>query len=363
MRRFPASVLREQVATVLRTWNMPPDTATRTAEILVDADLLGIDSHGISMLPLYESKLTSGGLRLDTTAEVVHDDGGAVVVIDGAAGLGHVVAADAMQMACDRAARFGIGLAVVRNSHHFGAAGYYARLAADQGKLGLVTTSTHTLSQAPTGGAERRLGTNPIAFAAPAERHPPVVLDMATTVVAANKVKTYALADRDLPAEWVIDGRGSPVHDSHAALNILSNQQEGGLLPVGGLGTVTGGHKGYGLAMMVQILSCALSGAGQQGAGPADDIGHMLLAIDPAAFGAPTQTARYVDSLIDFIHETTPLDPATPVLVPGEPEVRTLSERSTSGIPLASTLVAQLREICRRHGASFLLDAPVDPPT
>ncbi|GAB3440958.1 Ldh family oxidoreductase [Actinophytocola sediminis] len=359
MPRFPASTLRHQISAILRAWRMPARAASRTAEIMVDADLRGVDSHGISMIPSYERKVVDGGLRMDGIPRVANDNGRAGVVIDAGAGLGHAVAADAMDLACDRARSFGVAIVTVRNSHHFGAAGFYARQAAERGLLGLVTTSTSTLVQAPVNGVERRLGTNPLAFAAPGERHGPFVLDMSTTVVAVNKVKAHALAGKDLPAPWVLDRDGRPIHDSPTALDILRNQEHGGLQPLGGEEIATGGHKGYGLAMMVQILSCALSGTALSGAGPADHIGHMFLAVDPAAFG--TNTAAHVDDLIDVMHDTTPRAPDTPVMVAGEPEARAYAERTRTGIPLPATLVTQLRACCQRHGVPFLLDDPPRP--
>ena len=359
MPTYPRDLLQRQTAAVLTGWGMPADRARRTAAVMVDADLRGIDSHGISMLPTYEAKWRSGGLRLDAVAEVVRDEGRAAVVVDGHAGLGHLVAEDAMALACDRAVDFGVGIAVVRNSHHFGAAGYYARLAADRGLLGFVTTSARTLSQAPTGGRQRRLGTNPLAFAAPSTPgDEPFVLDMSTTVVAMNKVKTYALAGSALPAPWVTDGTGAPVLDADRALHTVRHGHDGGLAPLGGPGTLTGGHKGYGLAMMVQILSAALSGAGLPGQDSPDDIGHLLLAIDPAALGGADTARRYVAELVATMRATEPIDPDQPVLVAGDPEARAHADRTRNGVFLPPTLCDQLRGICERHGIAFLLDGP-----
>ena len=356
MERFPASLIRQQIAALLHTWGMSAADAERTAAIMADADERGIDSHGVSMLPSYAGKIAAGGLHVDATSEVVHDDGRAVAVIDAHAGLGHVVAEQAIDIASDRARTFGVGMAVVRNSHHFGAAGYYARRAAERGLIGIVTTSAATLTQAPTGGVERRLGTNPLAFAAPTASGPPFVLDMSTTVVAVNKVKTYALAGKPLPADWVADEAGRPVHDSAGALHLLRHGSHGGLAPLGGPTTLTAGHKGYGLAMMVQILSCGLSGAGMPGARSPDDVGHMLLAIDPTAFGTDVNAPGYVTDLVDLMHATTPLDPSAAVMVAGEPEERARVERLGAGIGLPATLLQQLRDLCGAHGAPYLLE-------
>jgi LDH2 family malate/lactate/ureidoglycolate dehydrogenase len=359
VRLFPAAVVESQISAVLAGLGMPPDLGVRTARIMVDADVRGIDSHGISMLPMYESKVAAGGLRLDATPEVVTDAGGAVAVLDARNGLGHVVSADAMTLACDKADQFGIGLATVRNSHHFGAAGYYARAAARRGMVALVLSSSKTLAQAPAGGIERVLGTNPLAIAAPSARHEPLVLDMSTSLVALDKVKTYALQGKDLPAAWVADADGQPIHDSTEALRVLRQETYGGLLPLGGASTDTGAHKGYGLSLMVQVLSCALAGAGLPGSGVPDNIGHTFVAISPLHFGteapAGAGVAAYVDELIDRMHATTPHDPDRPVQVAGEPEDRALAERGRDGIPIPATLRSQLHDLCQRHDAAYLL--------
>jgi LDH2 family malate/lactate/ureidoglycolate dehydrogenase len=178
---------------------------------------------------------------------------------------------------------------------------------------------------------------------------------MSTTVVAVNKVKTYALSGTRLPADWVADGTGTPVHDSAEALDLLRNGTSGGLVPLGGPSTLTAGHKGYGLAMMVQILSCGLSGAGLPGGRSPDDVGHMTLALDPTAFGTAVDTPGYVSDLAELMRATTPLDPSAVVMVAGEPEERARAERLRDGVGLPATLLGQLREICDDHGAPYVL--------
>ncbi|MDB5412999.1 MAG: yjmC 1, partial [Rubritepida sp.] len=185
--------VRAQILAVLQAWGSPAHLAEVTAEVMVETDLMGVDSHGISMLMNYEEMLRAGQLRISGEPRIARDFA-ATALVDGADGLGHPAAVMAMKLAIEKARAFGVGAVGVVNSHHFGAAGYYARLASSAGLIGLVTSSTRGVLMVPTRATEPVLGTNPIAFAAPAgPDHRPVVLDMATTTVAGNKVKVYHL--------------------------------------------------------------------------------------------------------------------------------------------------------------------------
>jgi LDH2 family malate/lactate/ureidoglycolate dehydrogenase len=249
----------------------------------------------------------------------------------------------------------------VVNSHHFGAAGAYARIASARGVIGLVTSSTRGVTMVPTRGAMPVLGTNPLAFAAPAGAHPPFVLDMATTTVAAGKVKVHHLNDAPLPPGWVVDGAGQGVTDPHEANAFVFQRKEGGITPVGGIED-TGSAKGYGLAMLVHILGGTLVGASfspirnrTAPAGAPHNIGHFFLALDPAAFREPGEFGADLDAVIDELHATPPADPALPVLVAGEPEDAMRAKRLAEGVPVPATLDALIRGICERCGAPYLL--------
>ncbi len=255
-----AGHVRQQILEVLHRWDMPEDLAATTAEAMVETDLMGVDSHGISMLTMYEAMQRAGQVDLQARPRVLLDLP-ALALVDGGANLGHPVAVMAMQLACDKARAGGIGAVGVRNSHHFGAAGYYARLAAAQGLVALITSSARTVLMVPTRGTVPLLGSNPIAFAAPVAGGAPFVLDMATSTVAANKVKVYELNGKPLPPGWVADEQGAPVTDAAAAMDIIFRRPGGGITPLGGA-EATGGHKGYGLGLMVQVLSATLTGAG-----------------------------------------------------------------------------------------------------
>ncbi|OZI71826.1 Ldh family oxidoreductase [Bordetella genomosp. 12] len=355
-----AGKVKRQILVILDAWGMAPDLAQTAADIMVETDLLGVDSHGVSMLMMYEDMRNTGMLSLQSRPRVVRDRG-CTALLDGGAGLGHPVSAMAMTLAADKALEHGVGVVGVRNSHHFGAAGLYARMASARGLVGLVTTATRGMTMVPPRGAAPVLGTNPLAFAAPAGRNPAFVLDMSTTTVAANKVKVYQLNDTSMPAGWVVDPAGQPVIDPQAGMDYVFRQPEGGLTPLGG-SLELGSHKGYGLAMMVHILGGTLTGASfspirnrTQKPGDPDNIGHFFMAIDPDAFRDEGEFESDLDAVIDTMHATPPADPDEPVMVAGEPEMATREQRLREGIPIPARLDAHIREICARSGADYVL--------
>jgi LDH2 family malate/lactate/ureidoglycolate dehydrogenase len=360
MRLIHAETCRAQIVAVLTAWGMDPDAVRVTAEVMVETDLSGVDSHGISMLMDYDDMRRKGKLNLKARPRVVRESP-VTALVDAEAGLGHPAAVAGMEIAIRKASAAGVAVVAVRNSHHFGAAGYYAAMAPKAGLVGMVTSATRTVGVVPTRAAAPVLGTNPIAFAAPAARHRPFLLDMATSTVAANKVRVHGLQGKPLPAGWVLDGQGAPVTDGNAAWDVIKHQPEGGLTPVGGTPEMSS-HKGYGLGMMVHILGGVLSGAAfspirnrtQRPEDP-DNLGHFLMALDPDAFREEGAFERDLDDVIDVLHATPPADPAKPVLVAGDPEAASRERRLREGIPVPDTLLAQLRGVCDRAGVDFLL--------
>lgn len=356
-----AHSVRAQIVLVLRAWGMQADLAETSADLMAETDLLGIDSHGISMLPSYEEKVLAGTLAIGARPHVVRD-GPASALIDGMAGLGYPAAAQAMHLAVDKALAHGVGAVAVRNSHHFGAAGVYARIAVRRGVVGLVTSSANGVIMVPTGAAMPMLGTNPIAFAAPAARNEPFVLDMATTTVAANKVKVYDFHGKPLPPGWAMDGRGEPVTDAAQAMAYIFKHPEGGLSPLGGTPAMSS-YKGYGLAMMAQILGSTLTGSGfaalhakRRGPRDPDNIGHFFLALNPDAFRDAGSFEADLDEMIDALHDTPRAQPDVPVQVAGEPEARARAHRERNGIPIPAALDARLRQICERCKTEYVLE-------
>jgi LDH2 family malate/lactate/ureidoglycolate dehydrogenase len=285
----------------------------------------------------------------------------ATALIDADASLGHPVSVHAMNLAVDKCRATGVAVVSVLNSHHFGAAGCYSKIAADRGVIGMVTSATRGVTMVPTFAAEPVMGTNPVAFAAAARRNPPFQLDMATTTVAAGKVKVHKLNHRPLPPGWVVDGEGETVTEEAEAFGYVFEKAEGGITPLGGT-RQAGSHKGYGLAVMVHILGGTLSGASfspirNRTQKPSDphNIGHFFLAIDPRAFRDEGAFEDDLDQVIDVLHAARPADPAQPVLVAGDPEMATRKERLAAGVPLPDDLMEQLRGVVTRAGVAFVL--------
>jgi len=358
--RVPPHQIRQQLLSVLRAWGMPDAHAETTAEMMLETDLRGVDSHGISMLPSYDREFRSGRLNMRPLFKTVRE-GPALALIDADASLGHPVSVYAMNLAVDKCRESGVAVVSVFNSHHFGAAGCYSRIAAERGVIGMVTASTRGVTMVPTFAAEPVMGTNPLAFAAPARRNPPFQLDMATTTVAAGKVKVHKLNHRPVPPGWVVDGPGRAVTDAEEAFGYVFERPEGGITPLGGTREL-GGHKGYGLAVMVHILGGTLSGASfspirNRTQKPSDphNIGHFFLAIDPRAFRPAGEFEQDLDQVIDVLHNAKRADPGQPVLVAGDPEMATRSERLRDGVPIPDDLMEQLRGVAKSAGVPFVL--------
>jgi LDH2 family malate/lactate/ureidoglycolate dehydrogenase len=358
--RVPAPQIHQQLVSVLRAWGMSDAHAETTAAMMLETDLRGVDSHGISMLPTYDREFRSGRLNMRPLFKTVRE-GPAMALIDADASLGHPVSAYAMNLAVDKCREGGVAVVSVFNSHHFGAAGCYSRIAAERGVIGMVTSATRGVSMVPTFAAEPVMGTNPLAFAAPAKRNPPFQLDMATTTVAAGKVKVHKLNHRPLPPGWVVDGSGQAVTDAQEAFRYVFERPEGGITPLGGPREL-GGHKGYGLAVMVHILGGTLSGASfspirNRTQKPSDphNIGHFFLALDPRAFRVGGEFEDDLDQVIDVLHGARRADPAQPVLVAGDPEMATRAERLRVGVPIPDDLMEQLRAVAKSAGVPFVL--------
>src|SRR5215831_18710043 len=358
--RVSAPQIREQLESVFTAWGMSEAHAETTAEMMVETDLRGVDSHGISMLPTYDKEFRAGRLNMRPVFKAVRETP-ATALIDADASLGHPVSVHAMNLAVDKCLQSGVAVVSVFNSHHFGAAGCYSKIAADRGVIGMVTSGTRGVTMVPTFAAEPVMGTNPIAFAAPAGRNAPFQLDMATTTVAAGKVKVYKLNHEALPPGWVVDDKGQPVTDPEEAFKHVFERPEGGITPLGGP-KAAGGHKGYGLAVMVHILGGVLAGASfsplriktQKPSDP-HNLGHFFMAIDPRAFRAPGEFEDDLDTVIDTLHAAKRADPAQPVLVAGDPEMATRQERLAVGVPIPDDLMVQLRGVAERAGVPFVL--------
>ncbi|GAC1341928.1 MAG: Ldh family oxidoreductase [Acetobacteraceae bacterium] len=345
---------RAQLEALLTAWGMPSAFAERTAEVMAWADLHGIDSHGISMIPAYYERQRSGRLKMSAQPRVLQQTP-VSALIDADGGLGHEPSRQAMEIAIEKAGAIGIGVVAVRNSAHFGACGFYAKMAADAGMIGMAATSASAIQVAPTGGAQARLGTDPWSFAAPGRDGEPFLLDMATTTVAAGRIRNKANEGLPTPPGWLLTKEGLPSTDPLEAV------QKGGFLTSLGGSPEGSSYKGYGLSMMVNILGSCLSGATlitdplhtkkPQGF----DIGHFFLAMRPTLFRAQGEFEADVASLCDALRATRPVDPAQPVMVAGDKERQNAARRLRTGIPVGANLLATIERIAAESGVPWLL--------
>jgi LDH2 family malate/lactate/ureidoglycolate dehydrogenase len=346
---------RAQLKAILLAWEMPEDNAETTADVLSWADLHGVDSHGMSMIPGYDRLRRDGRANMKARPRIIKETPVSALV-DGDGGLGHVPARFAMQVAVHKAKAAGIAIAAVRNSAHFGATGYYTLMAANEGLIGMACTSASSIQVAPTFGKEAKLGTDPWSFAAPNADGPPFLLDMATTTVAAGRIRNKANEGLPTPPGWVLDKEGLPSTDPLVA------REKGGFLTSLGGSPENSSYKGYGLAVMVNILGACLSGATlitdpmhtkkPQG----NDIGHCFIAIDPGLFRDPADFAADVTRFCNDLRATKPVDPSQPVMVAGDPQWKNAAQRMKDGIPVGAGLLSQIRQIAQASAAPWVLD-------
>lgn len=345
-----------QAAAILKSWGMTPENAEQTAAVLSWADLHGIESHGIAMLVEYDERRHTRPINMKAKPHIVRE-GPVSALVDGDGGLGHVPATFAMGVAIEKAKASGVGIVSVRNSGHFGALGYFTSKASDENLIGIATTSVFGIRVPPTGGSKARFGTDPWSFAAPGEDGKPFLLDMATTTVAAGKVRNKVVEGLKTPPGWGFDKNGKPTLDP------MEIMQGGFLSPLGGTAE-SGSHKGYGLAAMVNILSSCLSGStlitdpmhSKQPKGL--DVGHFFMAFDPALFRDTAEFRADVKNLCDALRATPPLDPQKPVMVAGDPERAVKAERQKTGIPIGPGLLQRLHEIATENNAEWLFETP-----
>jgi LDH2 family malate/lactate/ureidoglycolate dehydrogenase len=259
-------------------------------------------------------------------------------------------------VAIDKAKESGMAIAAVRNSAHFGATGYYTLMAANEGLIGMACTSASSIQVAPTFGKEAKLGTDPWSFAAPSADGKPFLLDMATTTVAAGRIRNKDNEGLQCPPGWVLNKDGLPSTDP------LEAREKGGFLTSLGGSPENSSYKGYGLAVMVNILGACLSGSTlitdpmhmkkPQG----NDIGHCFIAIDPGLFRDPEDFAADVARFCGDLRATTPIDPAQPVMVAGDPQWNNAAQRMREGIPVGTGLLSQIRQIAQASAAPWVLD-------
>ncbi|MEJ5313977.1 MAG: Ldh family oxidoreductase [Anaerolinea sp.] len=341
--------LRDYIIRFFLKHNVPLEDAQIVADVLLAADLRGVDSHGVIRLDsYYGSRLRKGLIDPHPQLKVLTETP-STLALDGGTGLGHVVGYKAMQMCIEKARQVGVGMVTVRNSNHYGIAGYYAMMALEHDMIGISFTNSQPLV-APTYGKTRFLGTNPIAVAVPAGKERPYVLDMATSIVPIGRITVYQKAGKRIPEGWGIDKNGNVTTDPGEVLN------GGALLPLGGTDLMRG-YKGYGLALWVDIFAGVLAGAATgPEVGKSDrpaNVGHYFAAIRVDAFRPPEEFKAEMDALIQGLKNAPKAEGQERIYIHGEKEFELAEKYQKEGIPLMREVVDTLISAGKEVGVPF----------
>jgi LDH2 family malate/lactate/ureidoglycolate dehydrogenase len=341
--RFPAPVLEEFVERVMGAGGLPDADARTVARLMVEADVTGADGHGVIRLAHYVARIQGGAVNTRPNVTVSRT-GPATAMVDGDNGMGHVVMSAAGDTAAELAAEAGFGWVGVRGSNHAGPGALYAMMPLQHDMIGIYGAVASANHMPPWGSSEKLLGTNPLAVAIPSGTEPPVVLDMATTVVSYGTIKKFALRGEPLPAGWVVGLDGEPITDAEHA-------HDGFLLPIGG-------YKGSGLAIVIGLLAGVLNGAafGRDVVDFTTDVstqtntGHFMAALDIGRFTPVADFKAEVDRHVRDIRAAERLPGVEAIRLPGELRQSRYADRAAGGVPLSAALLRQLDDVARDVG-------------
>ncbi|MBC7241193.1 MAG: Ldh family oxidoreductase [Anaerolineae bacterium] len=346
--RVPVEQLLEACRRILESVGVPPEQARITAEVVVEGDLRGVESHGILRLPAYVHRVQKGLMKPVTEVKTVVERP-ATVLLDAGGGFGQVAGVYAMERAVEKARQNGAGVAAVRNANHFGVAAYYAMRALPHRMIGMVASNAAP-SMAAWGGAAPVLGTNPICVAIPTGLDVDIVLDMASSQVARGKIRLAAVKGETIPAGWALDAEGRPTQDPQEAL-------KGTLMPMGG-------PKGYGLALVVDVLAGVMTGAdfSVHMASVHDlehptSVGFVMQAVDISAFIPWEEFTARMRELVDIVRGSPRAPGVERIYLPGEIEWLKAQERRQAGVPVARSVLRELEALARELGVRLELPA------
>jgi LDH2 family malate/lactate/ureidoglycolate dehydrogenase len=351
-----AGALKAFVSACLTTVGVTEQDAAVVADVLVAADLRGVESHGVARLRRYVDGIRQGKIRAERSLSIVRENA-ATAVLDAGNGLGQPASVAAMELAIAKAGQVGLGAVAVRRSNHFGIAGYYAMLALEHGMVGIATTNASP-QVTPTFGAEPMFGTNPIAVALPAGGPFPFVLDMATSVVPRGKLERLGREGEAIPEGWAIDAEGRPMTELGELVAGLKGRRGFSLLPLGGGGEIFSGHKGFGLGLLVDLLCGPLAGAswGRHVYGPEGaDLGHWFAALRVDCFADPEELAAETAALLAEVRSARKIPGESRIYIPGEKEAIETERRLRDGIPLNPLVYEELGRIASEVGLPFAL--------
>jgi len=354
-RFIPFEVIGNFMVKVMLKAGIPEADSKIIADALLQADKLGFDSHGVNRLkPIYLDRIKEGILNPVTNYKIVKE-GPTTAVIDGQNGMGHVISYNAMSMAIAKAKKYGMGMVVVRNSSHYGFAGYYPLMAVRENMIGITGTNARP-SIAPTFGVEGMLGTNPMTFGIPTDEDFPFLLDCATSITQRGKIELYAREGKELSKGWVIDNNGESKTNSSEVLDDLIAGRAA-LTPLGGIGEELGSYKGYGYATVVEILSAALQQGNymkmllgiQDGKKVPYNLGHFFIVIDVNAFTEPDDFKKTTGNILRELRASRKMPDQTRIYTAGEKEHDTWLARKDKGVPFNKELLGEFRGICNSY--------------
>lgn len=355
------AALRSFCVAVFQGYHFSERESEQITDVLLEADLSGIESHGIQRLIRYHTEITSGVVDVNAKPEIVKETP-LSAVIDGHQCMGQILGVTAMRMAIEKAKKTGFGMVTSRNGNHYGIAGYYAKMAAEEGLIGLSMTNTEAI-MVPTFGKQPMLGTNPIAFAMPAD---PVdfVFDGATTVVPRGKLEVYVKRGNGLPLGWALDENGRDSNDPDRVLKNIIQKSNGGILPLGGSGELTSGYKGYGFGMLVEIATGILSGGATSNhvnVTPGRvDTATCFIALDHGMFGEKKEIEKALSRYLQEIRDSEKADGQSRIWTHGEKEYEQHAAVYANGVPLNEKTYEEMRMIADYTGASPLLPRLLD---
>jgi L-2-hydroxycarboxylate dehydrogenase (NAD+) len=347
----PVKTLVEFMEKACVAMGIPADEAQIIADVLITSDLWGVRSHGVAHLKMYYERMKRG-LQLPTTNITVVKDTPTTAVWDGGNGMGMVVGYRAMKAAMEKARQYGLGAVAVRNSSHYGVAGYYPLMAAKEGMFGMSVTNAHP-SIAPTHGVRPMLGTNPIAVAAPSDEAFPFMYDAATSVAPRGKIEIAARAQKPIPQGWVVNNEGVSVTDSAGMIKEMDKGNVA-LLPVGGMGELMGGHKGYGLATLVEILSASfqngtylwgLTDEDAEGKPQFLRIGHFFLAMNVENFIPLPEFKKITGNIVRELRESPKVPGQARIYTAGEKEYYNTQKVQAEGVELTPAVGKGLKAL------------------
>lgn len=329
-----------------------PADSTQITDVLLLSDLYGIESHGMQRLVRYHKGIEKGLIKIDAKPEVVFETP-VSAVIEGHDGMGQLNGCYAMNKAIEKAKTNGVGMVSVRNSNHFGIAGYYAKMACDQGLIGFAMTNSEAI-MVPTFSRLAMLGSNPIAMSMPADPYP-FFFDASTTVVTRGKLEVYNKNGKELPQGWALDKNGKGSTDAADVLKNIVAKAGGGIMPLGGEFEQTGSHKGYGYGMICEIF-CSILSMGMTSnhthIGGKGGTCHGFAAIDPAVFGDPAEIRAHLSTLLQELREAPKAEGAQRIYTHGEKEILAYDDRLKNGIDVNVNTVAEMVDFCNFVGLS-----------